>query len=182
MWSQYRQQMLLDPTVTNLNTGSFGPLPACVFNRVTALRQRQAEEPMDFLLRQLPPLLWQARQRLAHFLGGKPERLVFTVNVSAAINMVASSLQLASAGEILLTDHEYLAMQWCWERAAQRLGLTLRTFPSADNAGWPGRHYRHFSGCPERTDAVGILQPRPLADRHGAAGKSIALKRAGAGC
>jgi isopenicillin-N epimerase len=84
---------------------------------------------MDFLVRQLPPLLWQARQRLAQFLGGVPERLIFTVNVSAAINLVASSLQLTSPGEVLLTDHEYLAMQWCWERAAQRLGLTLRTFP-----------------------------------------------------
>src|SRR5262249_14004806 len=31
--------------------------------------------------------------------------------------------------ELLLTDHEYGAMHWCWERAAQRLGLTLRTFP-----------------------------------------------------
>jgi isopenicillin-N epimerase len=124
----YRSQMLLDPTVINLNTGSFGPLPRCVFERVTELRLRQAEEPMDFFIRQLPPLLWQARSRLANFLGGKPERLVFTANVSAAVNIIASSLQLAAPGEILLTDHEYLAMQWCWERAAQRLGLTLRTF------------------------------------------------------
>jgi len=121
--------MLLDPTVTNLNTGSFGPLPRCVFERVTGFRQRQAEEPMDFLLRQLPPLLWHARERLAQFVGGRPERLVFTVNVSAAINLVASSLQLGAPGEILLTDHEYGAMHWCWERAAQRLGMTLRTFP-----------------------------------------------------
>jgi isopenicillin-N epimerase len=124
-----RDEMLLDPTVTNLNTGSFGPLPRCVFERATALRLRQAEEPMDFFLRQMPPLLWHARQRLAQFLGGKPERLVFTVNVSAAINIIASSLQVAAPGEILLTDHEYGAMHWCWERAAQRLGLTLRTFP-----------------------------------------------------
>jgi isopenicillin-N epimerase len=119
--------MLLDPTVINLNTGSFGPLPHCVFDRVTALRRRLAEEPMDFLLRQLPPLLWEARQRLAGFVGGRAERLVFTANVSVAINMVASALQLAAPGEILLTDHEYAAMHWCWERAAQRLGLTLRT-------------------------------------------------------
>jgi isopenicillin-N epimerase len=120
--------MLLDPTVINLNTGSFGPLPRVVFERVTELRRRLAEEPMDFLIRQAPPLLWEARRRLAGFLGGEPHRLLFTVNVTAAINMVASSLRLAAPGEILLTDHEYGAMHWCWERAAQRLGLTLRTF------------------------------------------------------
>jgi isopenicillin-N epimerase len=84
---------------------------------------------MDFILRKTPPLLWEARGRLAGFLGGDPRRLIFTANVSVAINMVASSLCLASPGEILLTDHEYGAMQWCWERVAQRLGLTLRTFP-----------------------------------------------------
>jgi isopenicillin-N epimerase len=118
--------MLLDPGVINLNTGSFGPLPRPVFERVTALRQRLAEAPMDFLLRQMPPLLWEARERLAQFVGAKPERLVFTANVTAAVNMVASALQLATPGEILLTDHEYGAMHWCWERAAQRQGLTLR--------------------------------------------------------
>jgi isopenicillin-N epimerase len=120
--------MMLDPSVINLNTGSFGPTPRVVFDRVTALRQRLAEEPMDFLLRGAPPLLWQARERLAAFVGGDPHRLVFTANVSTAINLVASSLSLAAPGEILLSDHEYGAMHWCWERAAQRQGLTLRTF------------------------------------------------------
>jgi isopenicillin-N epimerase len=120
--------MMLDPTVTNLNTGSFGPWPRCVFERVTELRRLLAAEPMDFLVRRLPPLLWEARQRLAALLGGDPRRLIFTVNVTTSVNLVALSLRLASPGEILLTDHEYGAMHWCWERAAQRQGLTLRTF------------------------------------------------------
>src|SRR6516165_8280101 len=128
-WSDARAQMLLDPSAINLNTGSFGPLPRIVFARVMELRQRLAEEPMDFLLRVAPSLLWQARERLAHFLGGDPRRLVFTANVTAAINIVAAALRLAAPGEILLTDHEYGAMHWCWERAAQRQGLRLRTFP-----------------------------------------------------
>jgi isopenicillin-N epimerase len=128
-WSAARGHMLLDPGVANLNTGSFGPLPRVVFQRATELRQRLAEEPMDFLLRQLPPLLWEARDRLAAFLGGEPRRLVFTANVSASINIVAAALRLAAPGEVLLSDHEYGAMHWCWERAAVRQGLTLRTFP-----------------------------------------------------
>src|SRR5947209_20140316 len=93
-WNRARAQMLLDPTVSNLNTGSFGPLPRPVFERATALRQRLAEEPMDFLVRQAPPLLWQARERLAGFLGAETRRLIFTANVTAAVNTVASSLRL----------------------------------------------------------------------------------------
>ena len=84
---------------------------------------------MAFFVREMPPLLWQARQCLAQFIGGVPERLTFTENVTTAINLVASSLNIASPGEILLTDYEYGAMHWTWERTAQRLGLTLRTFP-----------------------------------------------------
>jgi isopenicillin-N epimerase len=129
--------MLLDPTVVNLNTGSFGPLPRPVFDRVTQLRQRLAAEPMDLLLRESPPLLWEARERLAAFVGADPRRLAFTINVTASINLVAASLRLAGPGEILLTDHEYGAMQWCWERAAQRQGLTLRLFPLPQVPGSP---------------------------------------------
>src|SRR5438132_656749 len=95
-WSDARARMLLDPCVTNLNTGSFGPLPREVFDEVTRLRQRLAEEPMDFLVRQAPPLLWRARERLAGLLGGDPRRLAFTANVTAAINTVAAGLRLAA--------------------------------------------------------------------------------------
>lgn len=137
-WAAARGRMILDPSIINLNTGSFGPLPRPVFDRVTALRELLAAEPTHFFVRQLPPLLWNARERLARYLGTVPTRLVFTSNVSAAINLVASGLKLAAPGEILLTDHEYGAMHWCWERAAQREGLALRTFPLPTTAAGPG--------------------------------------------
>jgi isopenicillin-N epimerase len=120
--------MLLDPRVTMLNTGSFGPLPRPVFDRVTQLRRQLAAGPTDFFLRQAPPLLWAARERTAAFLGTVPQRLVFTANVTAAINLVASGLRLAAPGEILMSDHEYGAMVWCWQRVGQRQGLRIRTF------------------------------------------------------
>ena len=129
VWLQARREMHLDPEVANLNTGSFGPWSRPVFKRVAELRTRLAEEPMDFFLRLMPGLLRESREQFGRFLGAEPRRLIFTSNVTAAVNIVAAGLTLAAPGEILLTDHEYLAMQWCWERAAQRQGLTLRTFP-----------------------------------------------------
>src|SRR5262245_19604408 len=127
-WSAARAAMMLDPTVANLNSGSFGPTPQIVFERVTALRRRMAEEPMDFLLRESPPLLWHARERLTQLVGTSPYRLIFTQNVTTAINLVAASLRLDSPGEILMSNREYGSMQWCWERAAARQGLTVRFF------------------------------------------------------
>lgn len=137
-WASARARMMHDPEIINLNTGSFGPLPIPVFDRVTAIRRMLAAEPTHFYVRQSPPVLWSARERLAQYVGTSPTRLVFTSNVSAAINLVASGLTLSSPGEVLLTDHEYGAMHWCWDRAARRQGLTLRTFPLPTMASEPG--------------------------------------------
>src|SRR5207237_2549394 len=97
-----------------------------------------AAGPTDFFLRQSPPLLWEARECTAAFLGTRPERFIFTTNVSAAINLVASGLKLNSPGEILMTDHEYGAMVWCWERVGQRQALAVRTFALPTMATDPG--------------------------------------------
>jgi isopenicillin-N epimerase len=127
-WKRARDRMLLAPDVTYLNAGSFGPLSRGVFEITTSLRRQLAEEPTDFMLRKVPNLLWRAREQLAGFLGGEPQRLLFTASVSAAVSLVASSLALTAPGELLLSDQEYLTMRWCWERAAQRHGLILRIF------------------------------------------------------
>jgi isopenicillin-N epimerase len=165
-WTAARGEMLLDPTVINLNTGSFGPVPREVFEHATELRRRLAAGPMDFYLRQLPPLLWSARERLAGFLHVDPRRMLFTANVSVSVNIIASSLQLASPGEILLTDHEYGSMHWCWERAAQRQGLTLRAFPLPTMTEDPGAIVEAFlAAATERTRLLffsHILSPTGL--------------------
>ncbi|MFE0171102.1 aminotransferase class V-fold PLP-dependent enzyme [Streptomyces sp. NPDC059002] len=137
-WDDARGHMLLDPTVVNLNTGSGGPLPRGTFERVTDLRAHLAAAPMDFLLREVPALLWKARERLAGFLGGDPHRLALATNVTGAVNLVAAALETAAPGEILLTDHEYTPMRWCWERAARRGGHELTTFRLPDLPTDPG--------------------------------------------
>lgn len=180
-WQAARAAMLLDPTVANLNTGSFGPTPLPVFERVTALRRRLAEEPMAFLLRESPPLLWHARERLAAFLGTAANRLVFTANVSAAVNIVAAGLRLSAPGEILMSDREYGSMQWTWERAARRQGLAVRHFKlplmprdageiidAVHAALTPRTRLLHFSHV---LSATGLVLPAKelcdLARRHG---------------
>ena len=37
-----------------------------------------------------------------------------------------------------MSDHEYGAMVWCWERVGQRQGLAVRTFPLPTMASDPG--------------------------------------------
>jgi isopenicillin-N epimerase len=125
-WDVARGRMMLDPAVAYLNAGAAGPLSRAVYDRITGFRRHLAEEPIDFLIRRVPALLWAAREQLAAYVGADPCRLMLTANVTGAVNLLASGLSLESPGEVLVTDHEYQPMRWCWERAAQQQGLTLR--------------------------------------------------------
>jgi isopenicillin-N epimerase len=137
-WPAVREAMLLPEGITYLNTGSYGITPRIVFDRVTELRRRLQSEPVAFLWREQDAFLWNARTKLAEFVHADPRRLIFTVNVSVAINIVAASLRLAAPGAVLLTNHEYGSMRYVWERATQLQGLNLRFAPLPTPAREPG--------------------------------------------
>jgi len=96
-----------------------------VYEQAVQLREIMHGNPVDYVWRTSAAPLWKARCRLAQFVGTTPERLILAQNVSQAINFVASSIKLPENSEILTTDHEYLAMRWAWDRAAQRLNIPL---------------------------------------------------------
>lgn len=135
-WLACRSQMMLDPGSINLNTGSFGPTPQSVFNEAQENRRQLAAQPMDFLLRLLPPRLHQARLRLAHFLNTPFSSTVFFPNVTLALNGVINSLPLLlghsgkeidlSQSEVLLGDLEYGSLVWAWEKLSRATGLRLK--------------------------------------------------------
>jgi isopenicillin-N epimerase len=81
---------------------------------------------MDFFVRQLEPAWFAARMRLAEFLATAPENLVFAENATAAMNVVAASVQLQREHEILLTNHEYGAVVRIWQRAAATSGASVQ--------------------------------------------------------
>ncbi len=105
--------------------GSFGLPPACVR---TARRQwidRLDEQPMDFYLRQLEPALLAARTATATFVGTSTENLVFVDNATYGMNVVAHSFALRENDEVLISDHEYGAVNRIWQRACDRAGAKL---------------------------------------------------------
>lgn len=126
-WEWARSRILLDPHSTNLNCGSFGPTPIAVFEACTKLRYELASQPMDFFLRTSPCRLAKARTELASYLGHDSKGLIFTTNVSTAINLIANSWRFQPGDAIIVTNHEYRAMRWAWERVAQRTGARIIT-------------------------------------------------------
>jgi isopenicillin-N epimerase len=111
----------------NLNAGTLSPTPLPVMERMGELRGRMASNPSDFCWRQLPVLIESSRAALAGYLGCAAGELVLVPNVTFAMNVVVSSLDLPAGAEVVVTDHEYGSMVKLWERWAAVRGWKLRT-------------------------------------------------------
>jgi isopenicillin-N epimerase len=98
---------------------------------VRAARQQWQDvidsQPMDFFVRQFEPAWLAARDKLARFVGASPGDLIFAENATVAMNIVADSFPLAAGDEVLLTDHEYGAVQRIWQRASEKAGAVAKT-------------------------------------------------------
>jgi len=123
MSNPLKKSFLLDPGVIYLNHGSFGATPLPVFREYQRLQRELERQPVEFLGRRSTGMLAKARARLAEYLGTQADRLVFTTNVTMAINIVARSLELGPQDEVLSTDHEYGAMDRTWRFLARQRGF-----------------------------------------------------------
>lgn len=104
-----KHHWLLDPAITFLNHGSFGATPRVVLEKQSELRAQMEREPVRFFVRELEPLLDEARRTLAAFLGADAEGLAFVPNATAGVNAVLRSLDLDKFDELLVTNQEYNA-------------------------------------------------------------------------
>jgi isopenicillin-N epimerase len=123
--SALRSHWTLDPQVSFLNHGSFGACPAAVLETQARLRARLEAQPVDFMLRQLEPLLDQALADLGSFLGAQPEDLAFVTNATSGVNAVLRSLTFGPGDEILTTDHTYSGCSNALEYVAGRSGARV---------------------------------------------------------
>src|SRR5688572_20620780 len=109
-----------------LNHGSFGPPPRCVRERRQHWQDAMDSQPMDFFVRELEPALAAAREQLARFVGTSAGDLIFVENSTVGMNIIADSFPLSAGDEVLLTDHEYGAVQRIWQRACSKASAVTR--------------------------------------------------------
>ncbi|MGA8808049.1 MAG: aminotransferase class V-fold PLP-dependent enzyme [Thermoanaerobaculia bacterium] len=120
-----KEHWLLDPTITFLNHGSFGAAPKAVLAKQSELRTQLEREPVRFMVRELEPLLDEARAALAQFVGAEPAAIAFVPNATAGVNAVLRSLDLDRHDELLVTTHEYNASRNALEYVAGIAGAKV---------------------------------------------------------
>ena len=115
----------LNHQVTFLNHGSFGSCPYSVLEFQQRLRLRLERQPLQFMVRDLEPLLDRARSELARFLKADPNNLVFVQNATAGLNTVLRSLRFKRGDELLVSDHEYNASRNVLNFIAEQSGAKV---------------------------------------------------------
>src|SRR6267142_3901055 len=123
--SRHADLWTLDPEVFYLNHGSFGACPRRVLEFQADLRAQLEREPVDFLIRQLPARMAEAREQLGRFIGAEPEGLAFVSNATMGVNAALRAWELRSGDEILLTDHTYGACRKAAEFIASHRGARV---------------------------------------------------------
>jgi len=112
----------LNPEIIFLNHGSFGATPKSVFDAYKSWQAQLENQPVLFLGRELPELLFAAREKLGLFLNADADNLVYIPNSTYGVNIVARSLKLEPGDQILTSNHEYGACDNCWEFICAKTG------------------------------------------------------------
>jgi isopenicillin-N epimerase len=115
----------LDPAIAFLNHGSFGACPSTVLEAQREFRTRLEHEPVRFMLRELEPLMLEARTTLGTLIGADPDDLAFMTNATSGVNTVLRSLRFEPGDELLTTDHEYNACKNALDFAASLSGARV---------------------------------------------------------
>ncbi len=152
-----KDQFQLDPNVIFLNHGSFGACPRSVFEVYQQWQRELERQPVDFIGRRGGPLMAEARAKLAAYVGAAANEVVYFPNPTTAANMIARSLKLGTADEILATDHEYGAMDRTWRFSALQAGYRYVRRPMPLPMTTPAEFVERFwAGVTERTRVIFI--------------------------
>ena len=127
--SPWKQKWDLDPEVTYLNHGSFGPSPRVVCESRESWTRRLEQQPMRFFLDEMEQELQAAYESLANFVKCSPDELLFVPNATVAMNILAKSLSFSSGDEILCSDQEYGAVLRIWREVCKSHDATLKVQP-----------------------------------------------------
>jgi isopenicillin-N epimerase len=154
-----KDQFYLDPSVTFLNFGSYGATPKPIMEDYHKWQRELEREPIQFMKVGGDEYLKQSRDILGKYVGCEGDDLVYVMNPSYAVNIVAKSLKLQPGDEVLSTNIEYGACDKTWnyycKKADAKYVRQQITFPIISKE---KIIEDFFKGCTNRTKIIFISQ------------------------
>ncbi|MBN2416880.1 aminotransferase class V-fold PLP-dependent enzyme [bacterium] len=126
-FQQFREQLLLDPAIAYLNTGSLGTCPAQVLDLIHAKARELEEDPVGMNWGRLGEEAEQVRGKAAAFFGVDADEIIITRNTTEGMNSAGSGIDLQPGDEVLTTDEEHPGGLVCWEHSRKHRGIALKT-------------------------------------------------------
>lgn len=111
------------------DNASMGPVAPTVTQAMAACMQLRQAMPMKYYqyAQQVFP---ECRARLARLIGGQPEEIAFTENVTYGINSAAGALPLEPGDNVILCDREFASNVYPWLRLERSRGVEARMVPN----------------------------------------------------
>jgi len=117
--------LLIDPDLSYVQTGSLGPTPRPVLDKTLAVWRELERDPTAFGYGPLEQGMEGVRAKAAALLGCQLRELVITTSTTEGINWVAQGITLAPGDRILTTDQEHPGGRVGWDFVAKRYGATI---------------------------------------------------------
>lgn len=107
LFAEVRAQLMLKPGLVYLNTGTLGPAPKLVFDKVMKMTKRLEANPAAENFGPMGRQMEETRAKIAAFMGGDEDEIILTRNTTEGISTVCSGIDWTEGDEILTTNHEH---------------------------------------------------------------------------
>lgn len=118
-----------------LQTGSLGPTPRPVMEKVMAAWKELEQNPVVYGYGPHEHAMEDVRANAAAFIGCKKEELVLTRSTTEGMNWVAQGLGLSAGDRVAITDQEHPGGRSGWDYVARKQGVVLDivAIPAGEN-------------------------------------------------
>lgn len=123
-----RQEMIATTSHIYMNTGTFGPMPACVPG---AMRERMQQEWQNGRLgasgfESMLSIYDNARQGVAHLLNAHVDEIALTDNTGEGLNIISFGIDWHEGDEVITTNHEHISLLAPLYQLRDRYGIVIR--------------------------------------------------------
>lgn len=120
-----RNQLLLEPGLTYLNTGSIGPTPKYIVEFVLSKLYELEKNPVLNTWGKLGNEMEGVREIVASFLNTDIDEIVLTRNATDGMNLICSSIDLEKGDEVLTTNYEHPGTLAGWKYLENKIGIKI---------------------------------------------------------